>query len=83
MVPSPAQGIDLRTEAPRSRGEPLGLYRRIAAHERGLWVATLAVGAAVALGFLAVFLLPEYHDIEQLTVRTASLRSSKRTLSSS
>lgn len=35
---------------------------------------TLAVGAAVALGFLAVFLLPEYHDIEQLTVRTASLR---------
>ena len=48
MVPSPAQGIDLRTEAPRSRGEPLGLYRRIAAHERGLWVATLAVGAASA-----------------------------------
>ena len=35
---------------------------------------TLAVGAAVALGFLAVFLLPEYHEIEQLTVRTAALR---------
>ena len=35
---------------------------------------TLAVGAAVALGFLAVFLLPEYREIEQLTVRTAALR---------
>ena len=35
---------------------------------------TLAVGAAVALGFLAVFLLPEYKEIEVLTARTASLR---------
>jgi Tfp pilus assembly protein PilN len=38
-------------------------------------LATLAVGAAVALGFLAVFLLPEYRDADQLTVQTAGLRA--------
>ena len=37
-------------------------------------LATLAVGAAVALGFLTVFLLPEYREVERLTVQAASLR---------
>ena len=38
-------------------------------------LVTLAVGAAVALGFLAVFLLPEYRTIESLTAKTAELRT--------
>ena len=38
-------------------------------------LVTLAVGAAVALGFLAVFLAPEYRDIETLTAKTAELRA--------
>ena len=37
-------------------------------------LATLAVGAAMALGFLAVFLVPEYQAIEDLTAKTAELR---------
>lgn len=37
---------------------------------------TLAVGAAVALGFVAVFLIPEYREIESLTAQTAALQTS-------
>ena len=37
-------------------------------------LVTLAVGAAVALGFLAVFLAPEYRSIEALTAKTDELR---------
>ena len=37
-------------------------------------LATLVVGAAVALGFLVVFLVPEYRDIEDLTAKSAELR---------
>ena len=38
-------------------------------------LATLAVGAAVALGFVLVFLLPEYRDVESLTAKVAAMRS--------
>lgn len=38
-------------------------------------LATLAVGAAVALGFLAVFLVPEYREVEALTAKVAELRA--------
>jgi hypothetical protein len=37
---------------------------------------TLAVGAAVALGFVAVFLLPEYREMDLLTTQVTALRAS-------
>ncbi|MHC1791893.1 hypothetical protein [Solidesulfovibrio sp.] len=35
---------------------------------------TLAVGAAVALGFVAVFLIPEYRTVESLTAQVADMQ---------
>lgn len=38
-------------------------------------LATLAVGAAVALGFAMVFLLPEYREVNFLTAKVAEMKS--------